>query len=108
MGTDLHRVLASDAEREAAVHELNAAFADGRLDAEELDHRVNDAFAARTQANLAVLLADLPPREVPVTQPPERRPFGERVAHTLAWCVCCGHGFRRDGPVDGTTWRSRL
>jgi len=51
---------AAQADRERAVEALKAAFAQGRLDADELDDRVGRAFASRTYAELAALTADIP------------------------------------------------
>lgn len=51
---------ASEAEREAAVDELRRHAAAGRLDVDELESRVESAFAARTREELADLRADLP------------------------------------------------
>jgi hypothetical protein len=42
------------------VQRLQAAFAEGRLDDEEFDERMRAALTARTSANLAPLLDDLP------------------------------------------------
>ena len=50
----------SDAEREAAAAELREHFASGRLDQEELNERLDRAFAARTRADLNALFTDLP------------------------------------------------
>lgn len=51
---------ASDAEREAVADRLRAAAAEGRLDADELDERLGQAYGARTIGELAPLTADLP------------------------------------------------
>jgi hypothetical protein len=51
---------ASDAEREATVLELRGQAAAGRLDVDELEQRVEAAFAARTCEELADLSQDLP------------------------------------------------
>jgi class 3 adenylate cyclase len=50
----------SDQEREATVQRLQTAFAEGRLNDEEFDARLRAALTARTQEELARLLADLP------------------------------------------------
>src|SRR6266446_2824877 len=50
----------SDAERDAAVERLSAATGDGRLTLEEFSQRMELATAARTQADLDRLAADLP------------------------------------------------
>jgi hypothetical protein len=60
----------SDQQRERAGQELREHFAAGRLTQEELDERVQQAYAARTEAQLRALLDDLP--RLPVT-PQERR-----------------------------------
>ena len=51
---------ASDADRDAAAGLLNAAFAEGRLTADEHGQRVEAAYAARTWQQLHQLTADLP------------------------------------------------
>lgn len=50
----------SDAEREAAAAELREHFAAGRLDQDELNERLDRAFAAKTRADLNALFTDLP------------------------------------------------
>src|SRR5215467_4090880 len=52
--------LASNAERDAAAHRLQAAFAEHRLTDEEFDQRVRSALVARTTTELDGLTADLP------------------------------------------------
>src|SRR5271169_5552358 len=51
---------ASDRERDAVVQRVQEAFAEGRLDDTEFDERMRAALAARTHADLDVLLTDLP------------------------------------------------
>lgn len=51
---------ASTADRERAVDVLKAAFAEGRLTADEYQERVGQVFSSRTYAELGVLTADLP------------------------------------------------
>lgn len=50
----------SDREREQVADLLSAHAAEGRLTLEELDARVDGAYAARTRAELAALTRDLP------------------------------------------------
>jgi Domain of unknown function (DUF1707)/2TM domain len=57
---------ASDAEREQAAAALREHAAAGRLTIEELDHRAQAAFAARTRRDLDALFEDLP------AEPPDR------------------------------------
>lgn len=51
---------ASHADRDQIVEQLRVAAGDGRLSADELDERLELALTARTYADLAVLVADLP------------------------------------------------
>lgn len=53
----------SRADREQTVDLLKAAFAEGRLDQDELAERAGRAYGSRTYAELAALTADLPPRQ---------------------------------------------
>jgi hypothetical protein len=59
---------ASDTERTAVTETLRDHAAAGRLDADELEERLERALSARTQADLASLTADLP------AAAPQRRP----------------------------------
>jgi uncharacterized protein DUF1707 len=78
------RMRASDVERERTVEALRVHAAAGRLDADELERRVEAAFAATTRADLDVLQADLPtpPRSVPQ---PRRHAAGAALA--AEWAV---------------------
>ena len=51
-----------DAEREAAAAELREHYASGRLSLDELNERIDQAFAAKTRGDLNVLMTDLPSR----------------------------------------------
>ena len=61
------QTLASDADRDSAVGLLNAAWAEGRLTADEYDQRLSAAYAARTWQQLDQLTADLPARPAAAT-----------------------------------------
>jgi hypothetical protein len=85
---------ASDADRESAVERLRTAALDGRIDAEELESRLADAYAARWCSELAVLTDD-------ITPPPEPlvfvRPGGQlntlavvSLVSALLWVVWLG------------------
>lgn len=74
---------ASDADREAVVEQLREAAAEGRIDLDELDARLNLALTAKTYGDLAPLTDDL----VPVVQD-----TGEPL--TLRGGM---HGVRREG-----------
>ncbi len=69
---------ASQAEREAMIDAVKAAFVAGRLTDEEFSARIGQARAARTRPALAALPADIPAG--PVAAPPARTP--DRV---VAW-----------------------
>src|SRR3954470_7521161 len=67
---------ASDAEHERVAEALRRYHLDGRLDTEELQERLERAYAARATGDLAPLLADLPgERREPARAP---RPFAPR------------------------------
>ncbi|MFE6358093.1 MULTISPECIES: DUF1707 SHOCT-like domain-containing protein [Streptomyces] len=51
---------ASHDDREVVVEQLRDAAAEGRIDLDELDARLEQALKSRTHAELAVLTADLP------------------------------------------------
>lgn len=51
---------ASDADRDGAAAVVNDALAEGRLTADEHSERLDAIYSAKTQAELAPLLADLP------------------------------------------------
>ena len=57
-----------DAERERATNLLAQHYADGRLDHDEYDERLDAIWTARTQQDLSQLFADLP-RQVAPTRP---------------------------------------
>jgi hypothetical protein len=49
------------AEREATVARLHRALEQGRLELSEVEERTTAAYASRHQADLTILVADLPP-----------------------------------------------
>ena len=80
---------ASDADREAAVEALRHHAVAGRLDSEELEERVEKAYAAKLLSELAELQVDLP-RLAVRPQPPADRPrriprMPGRLAFTYRW-----------------------
>jgi len=60
---------AASADRERAVDVLKAGFAEGRLTQDEYNERINQAYAARTYAELAAITADLPAGVIPTVYP---------------------------------------
>jgi len=59
---------ASHEDRDITVDQLRVAAGDGRIDAEELDQRIEAALNARTYGELDVLIKDLPPSTQAVSQ----------------------------------------
>ena len=59
MSDSTPQLRASDADRERTAELLRRAGAEGRLTVEELDERLDAAFAARTRAELDELIADV-------------------------------------------------
>ena len=59
---------AADADREAVAEQLRVAAAEGRLDFEELDDRLGQAYTAKTYGQLRALVADLPAQPAAVAQ----------------------------------------
>jgi hypothetical protein len=57
---------ASDADREVAVERLRAAALEGRLDDDELENRLADAYSARWCSELAELTNDITPPADPL------------------------------------------
>ena len=54
------RMRIADSDRERAMADLAMHYADGRLEHEEYDERLDAIWTARTRADLAVLFNDLP------------------------------------------------
>jgi hypothetical protein len=57
---DAETLRAADADRHQTADRLKAALDEGRLSLGEYDDRVRQAYAARTYAELLILVADLP------------------------------------------------
>jgi hypothetical protein len=55
-----HQLRASDAEREHVARDLRDAAAAGRLDPDELEQRLEQAYRAPMRGDLAALVRDLP------------------------------------------------
>ena len=83
-------VRASDADRDAVVARLGQASAEGRLTLEEFGDRLDRAYRATVQSELAPLVADLP--APPVSPLPVTAAGGQ-----TRWWVSPIGGFRRRG-----------
>lgn len=62
------RMRVSDEDRDRTAQELQRAYSEGRLSAEELDERVGLAFTAKTYGDLLTLVDDLPVAQPVVEQ----------------------------------------
>jgi hypothetical protein len=65
-------VRVGDADREAVAAQLREHYADGRLTLDELNERLDQAFAAKTRADLNTVLRDLPHAPWPAAGGPQR------------------------------------
>ncbi|MFI0770076.1 DUF1707 domain-containing protein [Streptomyces sp. NPDC021218] len=93
---------ASDAERERIAEVLREAVAEGRLDMEEFDERLNAAYTARTHGELEPLVRDLPvPGGAAPAPPAPADPGGwrERIGGTptSSMGIAIMGGFQRKG-----------
>jgi hypothetical protein len=74
---------ASDEDRERIIERLHKAATEGRIAAEELEHRVSSALKARTYDELDSTVADLPEPRSRGRREPEHRSAGRRVITTV-------------------------
>jgi hypothetical protein len=74
-----------DAEREQAATRLADAYAEGRLDHDEYDERLDAVWTARTHEDLALIFHDLP---LPVAPPPPP-PKAAAGWSPPGWAVAC-------------------
>ena len=59
-GQTRDQLRAADADRDAIAERLAASMSEGRLDADEYQQRLEQAYAAKTYADLGRLVVDLP------------------------------------------------
>jgi hypothetical protein len=90
-----YNVRVGDADREAVAAQLREHFADGRLTHEELNERLDQAFAAKTKADLSTVMRDLPQ----AARPAAGMPYGGTAWQGPAWT---GPMATRPGPDDGS------
>jgi len=90
-------VLVSDADRERVAERLRQAAGEGRLAPEELEERLEAALSARTEADLAPLVADLPPELQERSRPRRRwsdlRAFAATAVLLVAIWALTGAGY---------------
>ncbi|WP_415952014.1 DUF1707 SHOCT-like domain-containing protein [Streptomyces sp. KLOTTS4A1] len=70
MTDDLPELRASDADRERVAEVLRDALAEGRLDMDEFEERLESTYKARTYKDLEPLTRDLPTTTSPAPAPP--------------------------------------
>jgi hypothetical protein len=96
---------ASDVDREQTASQLRSAASQGRLLADELEHRLESAFSARTYGELDRLICDLPTDRRPEQRRQHRAklipmPLTAAIALVLAaviTLVLVAAGFGRSG-----------
>ncbi|WP_265568191.1 DUF1707 SHOCT-like domain-containing protein [Streptomyces hygroscopicus] len=97
---------ASDADRERVAEVLRDALAEGRLDMEEFEERLEATYTARTYGELAPITRDLPAAGVTapavslVKEPAETGAWAERIVGgggSSSWAVAVMSGFQRKG-----------
>jgi hypothetical protein len=98
---------ASDADRERVAEQLRDALAEGRLDMEEFEERLDATYKARTYGELAPITSDLPepgavarPPVSMVKEPAERGSWAGRIIGgegSSTWGVAVMSGFERKG-----------
>src|SRR5690349_22842734 len=76
-----YNVRVGDADRDAVATQLREHFADGRLTLDELNERLDQAFAAKTKADLNTVMRDLPQ----VARPAAGTPYGGTAWQGPAW-----------------------
>ena len=74
-------VRVGDADREAIAAQLREHYADGRLTLEELNERLDQTFAAKTRADLNIVMRDLPQ----AARPTAGAPYGGTAWQGSAW-----------------------
>jgi hypothetical protein len=105
MTDELPGLRASDADRERVAEQLRDALAEGRLDMEEFEERLEATYRARTYGELAPITRDLPGADAvapvfPAGVPAERGGWGGRIVGgegSSSWGVAVLSGFERKG-----------
>ncbi|MGW2958286.1 DUF1707 SHOCT-like domain-containing protein [Streptomyces sp. NPDC001220] len=105
MTDDAPELRASDADRERVAEVLRDALAEGRLDMEEFEERLEATYKARTYGELTPITRDLPAvagsPSVSLTKPPvDSGGWGGRIVGgegSSSWAVAVMSGFQRKG-----------
>src|SRR3954451_3988002 len=85
-GDERSRLRISDADRHRVAEMLRMAAGEGRLDIEELEQRLESAYAAKTYGDLVPLTADLPVASGAAAPAPPTAPLlpAVRYDHSVA------------------------
>jgi hypothetical protein len=78
--SDAETLRAADADRHKIADQIKAALDEGRLSLGEYDDRVRQAYAARTYAELLILVADLPKPGLSAAEVTARQESADRKA----------------------------
>ena len=105
MTDDAPELRASDADRERVAEVLRDALAEGRLDMEEFEERLEATYKARTYGELTPITRDLPatgaPPAVSLNKPPAvSGSWAGRIVGgegSSSWAVAVMSGFQRKG-----------
>ncbi|EDY54489.1 MULTISPECIES: DUF1707 domain-containing protein [Streptomyces] len=106
MTEELPELRASDADRERVAEVLRDALAEGRLDMEEFEERLDATYRARTYGELAPITRDLPVGQVAVPKvdmlkrPEQDGSWASRIVGgegSSTWAVAVMSGFQRKG-----------
>ncbi|MET7735134.1 DUF1707 domain-containing protein [Streptomyces sp. NPDC005402] len=106
MTDELPELRASDADRERVAEVLRDALAEGRLDMEEFEERLDATYKARTYGELAPITRDLPvgqvaaPKVDMLKRPEADGSWASRIVGgegSSAWAVAVMSGFQRKG-----------
>lgn len=86
---------ASDADRENVAKALQEHFAQGRLDSDEFQTRMDSVYAAKTMGELVPLTRDLPARDLNrlperAAQPDQKRAALRHPVYVIPWSVWAG------------------
>jgi hypothetical protein len=112
-GMDLGEMRAADADRERVAERLRIALDEGRLNLQEYDERLREAYSAKTYAELDKLLVDLPgatpvsrsqvalPGSATVAQP---GPDGRYPDATRRWIAETWSGWTRVVAICAGIW----
>jgi hypothetical protein len=104
MTDEAPQLRASDADRERVAEILRDALAEGRLDMEEFEERLEATYKARTYGDLTPIIRDLPAGAAPAVSlykaPVDRGGWGSRIVGgegSSTWAVAVMSGFQRKG-----------